>query len=84
MAKGQSRGNREPKKPKSTKPKTVAAPARAPEPALKGDRRTPNLATVPLSVEQPIAGDELRAIRRYLATRSDATSPLEFGTMLKL
>src|SRR3954453_16887864 len=25
-----------------------------------------------LSVEQPIAGDELRAIRRYLATRSDA------------
>src|SRR3954447_4496541 len=24
-----------------------------------------------LSVEQPIAGDELRAIRRYLATRSD-------------
>src|SRR4051812_39012130 len=37
-----------------------------------------------LSVEQPIAGDELRAIRRYLATRSDATSPLEFGTMLKL
>src|SRR5215212_995899 len=27
-----------------------------------------------LSVEQPIAGDELRAIRRYLATRSDALS----------
>jgi hypothetical protein len=25
-----------------------------------------------LSVEQPIAGDELRAIRRYLATRADA------------
>jgi type 1 fimbriae regulatory protein FimB len=25
-----------------------------------------------LSVEQPIAGDELRAIKRYLATRSDA------------
>jgi type 1 fimbriae regulatory protein FimB len=25
-----------------------------------------------LSVEQPIAGDELRAIRRYLATRKDA------------
>lgn len=25
-----------------------------------------------LSVEQPIAGDELRAIRRYLATRTDA------------
>lgn len=25
-----------------------------------------------LSVEQPIAGDELRAIRRYLATRSEA------------
>ena len=25
-----------------------------------------------LSVEQPIAGDELRAIRRYLAIRSDA------------
>src|SRR3954467_13225541 len=25
-----------------------------------------------LSVEQPIAGDELRAIRRYLATRLDA------------
>src|SRR3954471_8695711 len=25
-----------------------------------------------LSVEQPIAGDELRAIRRYLASRTDA------------
>jgi integrase len=25
-----------------------------------------------LSVEQPIAGDELRAIKRYLATRADA------------
>ena len=25
-----------------------------------------------LSVEQPIAGDELRAVRRYLATRTDA------------
>ena len=25
-----------------------------------------------LSVEQPVAGDELRAIRRYLATRADA------------
>src|SRR3954466_7040123 len=25
-----------------------------------------------LSVEQPIAGDELRAIKRYLATRTDA------------
>ena len=25
-----------------------------------------------LSVEQPVAGDELRAIRRYLATRTDA------------
>jgi type 1 fimbriae regulatory protein FimB len=25
-----------------------------------------------LSVEQPIAGDELRALRRYLATRRDA------------
>lgn len=25
-----------------------------------------------LSVEQPIAGDELRAVKRYLATRSDA------------
>ena len=24
-----------------------------------------------LSVEQPIAGDKLRAIRRYLATRND-------------
>jgi len=24
-----------------------------------------------LSVEQPIAGDELRAIKRYLATRTD-------------
>ena len=27
-----------------------------------------------LSVEQPIAGDELRAIKRYLATRSDAAA----------
>jgi site-specific recombinase XerD len=25
-----------------------------------------------LSVEQPVAGDELRAVRRYLATRADA------------
>ena len=30
-----------------------------------------------LSVERPIAGNELRAIRRYFATRSDATSPVE-------
>jgi type 1 fimbriae regulatory protein FimB len=31
-----------------------------------------------LSVEQPIAGDELRAIKRYLATRTDAVA-LYFG-----
>ena len=36
MAKGQSRGNREPKKPKSAKPKNTTAPARVAEPASEG------------------------------------------------
>src|SRR5215510_14482071 len=38
-----------------------------------------------LSVEQPIAGDELRAIKRYLATRTDSLPWLfvsERGTQL--
>ena len=38
---------------------------------LKQGRHAVNRSKNSLSTEQPLAGDELRAIKRYLATRED-------------